>query len=86
MYNEGISKAGDILDLATTLEVIEKRGSFYSYNEGRLGQGREASKTYLNQNPELMKEIELAVRNLGSNEQFTGAFDTSGDDDKDSDY
>ncbi|NLW72394.1 MAG: recombinase RecA [Chloroflexi bacterium] len=86
MYNEGISKAGDILDLATTLEVIEKRGSFYSYNEGRLGQGREASKTYLNQNPELMKEIELAVRNLGSSEQFTGAFDTSGDDDKDSDY
>ncbi|HNY84671.1 MAG TPA: recombinase RecA, partial [Anaerolineaceae bacterium] len=86
MYNEGISKAGDILDLATTLEVIEKRGSFYSYNEGRLGQGREASKTYLNQNPELMKEIELAVRNLGSNERFTGAFDTSGDDDKDSDY
>ena len=86
MYNEGISKAGDILDLATTLEVIEKRGSFYSYNEGRLGQGREASKTYLNQNPELMKEIELAVRNLGSSEQFTGAFDTSGDDDNDSDY
>ena len=38
MYNEGISKAGDILDLATTLEVIDKRGSFYSYKDTRLGQ------------------------------------------------
>jgi len=86
MYNEGISKAGDILDLATTLEVIEKRGSFYSYNEGRLGQGREASKNYLNQNPEIMKEIEMAVRGLGNVENLTGAFDASGDEEKDSEY
>ncbi len=86
MYNEGISKSGDILDLATSLEVIEKRGSFYSYNESRLGQGREASKTYLNQNPEIMKEIELAVRSLGNTEQLTGAFDASGEEDKESDY
>ena len=79
MYNEGISKEGDILDLATNLEVIEKRGSFYSYKESRLGQGREASKNYLKQNPEVMKEIEQAVRDLGSVDQLTGAFDTSED-------
>lgn len=86
MYNEGISKSGDILDLATTLEVIDKRGSFYSYKEGRLGQGREASKNFLNQNPELMKEIELAVRGLGTMEQLSGAFDASGDEEKEGDY
>lgn len=86
MYNEGISKAGDILDLATTLEVIEKRGSFYSYNEGRLGQGREASKTFLNQNPAIMKEIETTVRGLGNTEMLTGAFDPSGEDEKDDSY
>ncbi len=66
MYNEGISKAGDLLDLATSLEVVEKRGSFYSYKESRLGQGREASRNFLNQNPELMKEIETTIRSLGS--------------------
>lgn len=75
MYNEGISKAGDLLDLATNLEVIEKRGSFYSYKESRLGQGREASKNYLNQNPAIMKEIEMEVRSLGNTEMLTGAFD-----------
>ena len=74
MYNEGISKAGDLLDLATNLEVIDKRGSFYSYKESRLGQGREASKSYLQQNPEIMKEIELQVRSLGNTEALTGAF------------
>ena len=62
MYNEGISKAGDILDLATTLEVIDKRGSFYSYKDTRLGQGREASKNFLNENPEIMEEIENTIR------------------------
>lgn len=62
MYNEGISKVGDLLDLATELEIITKRGSFYSYGDLRLGQGRENSKDYLRQNPELAEEIELAIR------------------------
>lgn len=79
MYNEGISKAGDILDLATTLEVIEKRGSFYSYKESRLGQGREASKTFLKQNPTIMNEIEQAVRSLGTVDQLAGSFDSDGE-------
>jgi recombination protein RecA len=62
MYNEGISKAGDLLDLATGLEIIQKRGSFYSYGDLRLGQGRENSKEYLRSNPILAAEIEASVR------------------------
>jgi len=62
MYNEGISKAGDLLDLATELEIITKRGSFYSYGDIRLGQGRENSKEFLRQNPDMADEIELAIR------------------------
>jgi recombination protein RecA len=62
MYNEGISKAGDLIDLATSLDIIAKRGSFYSYGDIRLGQGRENAKEFLNQNLGLADEIELAVR------------------------
>jgi recombination protein RecA len=62
MYNEGISKVGDLLDLATQLDIITKRGSFFSYGDLRLGQGRENSKDFLRQNPELVAEIDQAVR------------------------
>src|SRR5512139_2089518 len=62
MYNEGISTSGDLLDLATELEIVTKRGSFYSYGDLRLGQGRENSKDYIKQNPKLAAEIEIAVR------------------------
>jgi len=75
MYNEGISKAGDILDLATGLEVVEKRGSFYSYKDQRLGQGREASKTFLNQNPALMEEIENTIRSMGNVDTLSGSWE-----------
>jgi recombination protein RecA len=62
MYNEGISKAGDILDLATQLEIIQKRGAFFSYGDLRLGQGRENSKEFLRQNPDVSNEIETVIR------------------------
>jgi recombination protein RecA len=62
MYNEGISKSGDLIDLATQLEIISKRGSFYSYGDIRLGQGRENAKDFLRQNRDLADEIELAIR------------------------
>jgi recombination protein RecA len=62
MYNEGISKSGDILDLATELSLIDKRGSFYSYGDIRLGQGRENAKSFLRENSEMMEEIDLAIR------------------------
>jgi recombination protein RecA len=62
MYNEGISKSGDLIDLSTQLDIIVKRGSFYSYGDIRLGQGRENAKEFLRQNPDLADEIELAIR------------------------
>jgi recombination protein RecA len=62
MYNEGISKTGDIIDLATGLEIVTKRGAFFSYGDIRLGQGRENAKEFLRQNPEICNEIDLAVR------------------------
>jgi len=66
MYNEGISKVGDLVDLATQFEIITKRGAFYSYGDVRLGQGRENSKDFLRQNPDLSAEIENAVREHAS--------------------
>jgi len=62
MFNEGISKSGDILDLATKFEVVQKRGAFFSYGDIRLGQGRENAKDYLRQNPDLMNEIDTVIR------------------------
>jgi recombination protein RecA len=62
MYNEGISKVGDIIDLATQLEIITKRGAFFSYGDIRLAQGRENAKEFLHQNPGIASEIEQAVR------------------------
>jgi recombination protein RecA len=62
MYNEGISKAGDLLDLAAAMEIITKRGSFFNYGDLRLGQGRENAKDYLRAHKELAAEIEMAVR------------------------
>lgn len=62
MYNQGISKAGDILDIATQEGIVEKRGAFYSHGEQRLAQGRENAKTFLEANPNLMFIIENKVR------------------------
>jgi recombination protein RecA len=62
MYNEGISKIGDILDLGVLFEVVTKRGAFFSYKETRLGQGRENAKEFLKNNPQLAEEIDQEVR------------------------
>ncbi len=62
MYNEGISKAGDIIDLGTQLEIITKRGAFFSFAETRLGQGRENTKAYLKEHPDVATAIESAIR------------------------
>ena len=64
MYGKGISKEGDILDLAVSNDVVLKSGAWYTYNDNRLGQGRENAKAYLHDNPELMLEIENKVRAL----------------------
>lgn len=62
MYNEGISKTGDILDLAVEHEVLGKSGAFYKYNDQNIGQGRENAKRYLLENPDVMAEIDAKVR------------------------
>ena len=62
MYNEGISRVGGILDLGVETGLIDKRGSFYSYKEDRLGQGREKVKQYLIENPETAQELEQNIR------------------------
>jgi recombination protein RecA len=73
MYNEGISKEGDILDLGVTMGIIDKRGAFFRYNDGMLGQGRENAKQYLRENPALAYEIEMAIRE-NSESLPTGVF------------
>lgn len=62
LFNEGISRSGEILDIGSEIGVVKKSGAFYSYGETRLGQGRENSREFLNTNPELAAEIEAAVR------------------------
>jgi len=62
MYSEGISRAGDVLDFAVEMDIIEKRGSFYTYKEERLAQGRENAKEALRLNPAMLFEVENLVR------------------------
>lgn len=62
MYGEGISREGDVLDIAADLDIVNKSGAWYSYGDMRLGQGRENAKEFLRQNKELMAEIERKVR------------------------
>jgi recombination protein RecA len=62
MYGEGISKAGEVLDLGVDLGVVDKSGSWFSYNGNRLGQGRDAVKDLIKDNPELMDEIEMKIK------------------------
>ena len=62
MYNEGISKVGDILDIAVEQNIVDKRGSFFSYGDTRLAQGRENAKSFLNENPAMAFEIENKIR------------------------
>ncbi|MBT8256398.1 MAG: recombinase RecA [Bacteroidia bacterium] len=62
MYGEGISKVGEVIDLAVDYEIIKKSGSWFSYDDTKLGQGRDAVKTLLLDNPELMEELEQKIK------------------------
>lgn len=62
VYGEGISKAGNILDMAVNMDIVEKSGSWFSYDGDRIGQGRENVKNYLKENPDILKDIEEKVR------------------------
>ena len=72
VYGKGISKEGNILDMGVNLDIIEKSGSWFSYNGNRIGQGRENVKQYLLDNPEIMKEVEQKIR-----DNFAKAFEKS---------
>ena len=62
MFGEGISKAGDLIDLAASIDVINKSGAWYAYNGENIGQGRENAKNFLKQNPDILEAVEAAVR------------------------
>ena len=72
VYGKGISKEGNILDIAVNLDIIEKSGSWFAYNGERIGQGRENVKKYLTDNPEIAKEVEEKIRG-----KFSEAFEKS---------
>ena len=72
MYGEGISKVGNVLDMAVNLDIIQKAGSWFSYNGERVGQGRENVKKYLKENPDILEEVEQKVR-----DNFQKAFEQS---------
>jgi recombination protein RecA len=80
MYNEGISKAGDVLDMAVEVGVVEKRGAYYSYNEDRIGHGRENTKDFLRQNPEIIEEVVLKIREQMNAPSMPSASDTEEED------
>jgi recombination protein RecA len=67
MYDEGISKVGDLLDIGVEMEIIEKRGSFYSYKDQRIAQGRENAKQFLRDNKDIADELELKIRAASEN-------------------
>ena len=62
IYGEGISKAGELIDLGVEMDIMKKSGSWFSYGETRLGQGRDAVKNLLRDNPELSDEIEAKIK------------------------
>ena len=79
MYNEGISKTGDVLDLAVQHGIVGKAGAWFDYNDAKIGQGREASKTYLKEHPDVLAEIESKVRAkvIDSDEAVTASESTA---------
>ncbi len=62
MFGKGISREGDMLDLAANVGIVVKSGAWYSYNDAKIGQGRENAKQYLTENPQIMEEIDHKVR------------------------
>ena len=72
VYGKGISKEGNILDIAVNLNLVEKSGAWFSYNGEKIGQGRENAKQYIKNNPEVAKELETKIR-----DNFRQAFENS---------
>ena len=69
MYGEGISKVGEILDIGVELGIVKKSGSWFSYGETKLGQGRDSVKGLIKDNPELMEELENKIKEAIDNQE-----------------
>lgn len=80
IFGKGISRTGEVLDIAVDLEIIKKSGAWFSYNDAKIGQGRDNSKKFLEDNPEIMKEIEEKIK-ANSDKLDFAAVPTSDDDD-----
>jgi recombination protein RecA len=82
MFGQGISKEGDILDLGVEMGIVKKAGAFFSFEDTRLGQGRESAKDYLRQHQDLAEEVECQIRANASaqKEFFSPVADTSSED------
>ncbi len=81
MYGEGISKEGEIVDIGAELDIIQKSGSWYSYGDERIGQGRENAKQFLKENPAIQQEVEDKIReSLG---MVAGAYTIAAHDEED---
>jgi recombination protein RecA len=83
MYTEGISAEGDLLDLAVACDIVQKSGSWFGYGQTRIGQGREAARQFLRDQPELFKEIRTAVLARKATQPAKAGVPQPGEDDKD---
>lgn len=81
LFGEGISREGSILDVATTFGIVKRSGTWFSYNDLRLGQGRDNARTYLKENKDVCNEIDQAVRESLHNSNHKTTAETTGDDD-----
>ena len=79
MFNQGISRMGDLLELGTAQGIIKKSGAFYSYGETKLGQGRENSKEFLTQHPEIADSVETRIRDTTAKPEQTPADEAPAD-------
>lgn len=82
MYGEGISKEGEIVDIGSELDIIQKSGSWYSYNSERIGQGRENAKLYLKENQDLREEISQKIREHYGLDEVKTVTETNEDEDE----
>ena len=82
LYGKGISKSSEIIEIATALEVIQKSGSWFSYNGDRIGQGKENARKFIEENPDIMKEIEDKIKSMKNEDLFREENDADEDEDE----
>ena len=85
LYGKGISKTGEILDLAVEAGIVEKSGAWFSYNDERIAQGRDKARAFLEEHPEVTEEIENKIRAFSENGTLEAALDPMPLDDDDDD-